>query len=211
MTEQAFIQLCGQLSGNLWLQGLLVTAGTCFLEDVARCGVGVLVASGLVRWWLAFFCMIGGGMISDIALYLIGRYATFFLLRRRWMDIDTLTWVKRYFCHHAVKTILISRFIPGARSFTYSAAGASRYSFFRFFLLLLGASTVQALVFLQLGVFIGNTVLPYLRHPALRAASIILLIGIGFLMYRSMRRHHKGKTLPGLKTTPSPDASDAIL
>lgn len=53
VNEATFLQLCEHLSDNLWLQGLLVAVGTCFLEDAGRCGVGLLVAAGHMEAWLA--------------------------------------------------------------------------------------------------------------------------------------------------------------
>lgn len=193
MTEEAFIQLCEHLSDHLWLQGLLVAAGTCFLEDAARCGVSLLVAAGHVGWWLAFFSMIGGGMAGDVALYLIGRYATLFMLRRRWMDAARLESVEEYFKSHAVKTILISRLVPGARTFAYSAAGVIRYPLPRFLFLLFGASVVQAVVFLQLGAFIGDKILPYLRDTPTRLGLIAVIFLAGALLHHVVTRRRKQK------------------
>ena len=64
MTEDAFIQLCQQLSAHVWLQGVLVAVGTCVLEDAARCGVGLLVAAGHIDWGVAFVSMTIGGARS---------------------------------------------------------------------------------------------------------------------------------------------------
>jgi len=188
VNEATFLQLCEHLSGHLWLQGLLVAAGTCFLEDAARCGVGLLVATGHMGAWVALLGMFFGGLSGDLGLYLIGRYATQFLLSRRWMDAARLTRVKELFACHAVKTVLLSRFLPGARTVVYSAAGVARYPFPRFLALLSVASLVQALLFLWLGAFIGDHVLPYLRHPYLRVALIGVVVLIGFLTHRALAR-----------------------
>ena len=47
MSEDFFFQLCEQLSNHIWLQALIMLVGTCFLEDAARCGIGLLVAAEL--------------------------------------------------------------------------------------------------------------------------------------------------------------------
>ena len=193
--EDAFIRLCEHLSNHLWLQGLLVAAGTCFLEDAARCGVGLLVAAGRLGWWLAFVSMMVGGMAGDLGLYLIGRYATLFLLRRRWVDAARLVWMENYFQNHAVKTVLISRFIPGARTVAYSAAGVIRYPLPRFMLLLFIAALVQTLLFLQLGVFIGDTILPYLEDTRTRAGLLAVIVLSGLLLHRVLTRRRKRKMI----------------
>jgi len=195
VTEEAFLQLCEHLANHLWLQGLLVAAGTCFLEDAARCGVCLLVAAGHIGWWLAFVSMTVGGMAGDIGLYLIGRYATLFLLRLRWIDKARLVWMEGYFKSHAVKTVLISRFIPGARTVAYSAAGVIRYPLPRFLLLLLGAAIVQSLIFLQLGIFIGAQILPHLREPRMRAALIAVVVLAVVLVHHVLKRRRKQRAV----------------
>lgn len=183
MSEESFLQLCEHLSNHLWLQSLLVVTGTCFLEDAARCAVALLVAAKQISWWLALASMTVGGMVGDIGLYLIGRFGTSFLVRQRWVDRTRLTWMEEYFRNHAIKTVLVSRFLPGARTMAFSAAGVIRYPFGRYLLLLSIAAFVQALIFLKLGVFIGERILPYLREPLMRGVIVVGLILVGVLMH----------------------------
>lgn len=191
MTETVFVELCAPLAGHLWLQALLVTAGTCFLEDVARCGVSLLVATGHLGWGFAFACMTAGGMSGDIGLYLIGRYATSLLFRLRWVSPSRLEWMEDYFRHHAIKTVVVSRFLPGARTVSNAAAGAVRYPFPRFLLLVFLSTVVQSLLFLQLGVFIGETILPYLRDPRLRIAVFFLVLLMLLAAHRAFVRRRR--------------------
>ena len=205
MTEELFLQLCDHMSTNLWLQSLLIIVGTCFLEDAARCAVCLLVASSHVGWFLAFVSMTIGGMVGDIGLYLIGRYATAFLTRQRWIDIQRLLWMEDYFKNHSAKTIFIARFLPGARTIAFSAAGIVRYPFCRFLVWLFLAALVQALIFLKLGALIGDTILPYLKKPQTRAGivAIIILCGIitHLIIMRRRRRNPTKSLLPILLNT----------
>jgi len=191
VTDEAFIQLCEHLSDHLWLQALLVAVGTCFLEDAARCGVGLLAAAGHIGWWLAFVSMTVGGMAGDIGLYLIGRYATLFLIRRRWVDPARLDGMESYFKNHAIKTVFLSRFLPGARTLAYSAAGVIRYPLPRFILLLLIAAVAQSLLFLQLGSFIGNKILPHLRDTRTQFGLIAIIVLTGGLIHHVTTRRRK--------------------
>ena len=202
MTETSFVQLCEGLSDNLWLQSLLILVGTCFLEDAARCGVGLMVAAGHVGWWLAFLCMTAGGMAGDLGLYLIGRYATLFLLSRRWMDKTRLEWMEGYFKNHAVKTVMLSRFIPGARTVAFGAAGIIRYPMPRFMLLLLIAAVVQSLLYLQLGAFIGARILPYLNDGHTQAGIITVVILAGVLAHHVVNRRRRNKAAADAPETP---------
>lgn len=201
VTEEAFLQLCEHLSNHLWLQSLLVVAGTCFLEDAARCGVGILVASGHIGWWLALASMTAGGMAGDIGLYLIGRYATSFLVRQRWVDLSRLTWMEDYFKNHAIKTVLFSRFLPGARTIAFSAAGIIRYPFVRFLFLLFLAAFIQALLFLQLGSLIGEKLLPYLSDPIMRTGIVAMILLLGTLLHLVITRTRRQRLAKAANTS----------
>jgi membrane protein DedA with SNARE-associated domain len=195
VTEEVFLQLCEHLSDRLWLQGLLVAAGTCFLEDAARCGVGLLVAAGHMGWWVAFVGMFIGGISGDVGLYLAGRYATQFLINRRWIDPARLTWMESYFRDHAVKTVFVSRFLPGARMLAFSVAGVVRYPFPRFLLVLGLASAAQAVLFLKLSAFIGEQILPYLKNPRTGLPAIAMVVLVGILVHQALARRRKRAAL----------------
>lgn len=196
MTEDVFIQICEQLSNHLWLQALLVIVGTCFLEDAARCGVGLLVAAGHIGWWIALVSMTLGGMVGDVGLYMIGRYATLFLLRWRWVDPARLESMKHYFERHAIKAVMIARFIPGARTIAYVSAGAIRYPLPRFLFLLLIAATIQSLIFLKISAFIAEKILPYLHNTRLQVAVFGVIVLVLLLAHHTITRRNKKKGVP---------------
>ena len=175
-----------------------MVAGTCFLEDAARCGIGLLVAAEYVGWWMAFVCMTLGGMISDMGLYFIGRYATMFLIHRRWVDATRLEGMKQYFQDHAVKAVMIARFIPGARTIAYVSAGAICYPIPRFLMLLLIAAMIQSLIFLKLAEFIAEKILPYLHNTKLQAAVFAVIVLILVLIHHTITRRNKRKGIPNL-------------
>ena len=173
-----------------------MAAGTCFLEDAARCGIGLLVAAGHIGWWVAFASMTVGGIAGDLALYAFGRYATLFLIQRRWVDAARLAWMETYFKHQAVKTVIIARFLPGARTLAYVSAGAVRYPIPRFLLLLLFASMAQSVVFLQLCAFIGERMLPYLHDTRLKLGVFAIVVLLLTLTHHVMTRRNKRKPMP---------------
>jgi membrane protein DedA with SNARE-associated domain len=201
VTEAFFTHVCEHLSNHLWLQALLIVVGTCFIEDPARCAVGLLVAAGHVGWWLSFVSMTIGGMAGDIGLYVIGRYATLFLIRRRWVDAARLEWMEESFNRHAVKAVLIARFIPGARMIAYISAGAVRYPVPRFLLLLLVAAMIQSLIFLKIADFIAAHILPYLRDTRLQLAVFVAIVLALVLAHRAITRRTKKK---GFTLKPEP-------
>jgi len=194
--EETFIRICERLTDDLWLQGLLIAAGTCFLEDAARCGVGLLVAAGHVGWWLAFAAMTAGGLLGDVGLYLIGRYCTLFLIRRRWVDAARLVWMETYFQNHAFKSVIGARFLPGARTVVYAAAGAVRYPMPRITLMLLAAAVIQSLLYLEIAEFMAARILPYLRDTRLQVAAFGVIVLALVLTHHVLARRRKKKAVP---------------
>ena len=197
VTEETFLQLCDELSTLYypWLQWLLVAVGSCFLEDAARCGIALLVAADHMSWWLAFTGMVAGAISGDVCLYLTGRYATAFLLSRRWVDPNKLAKVERYFQNHAVATIFFSRFIPGVRGIGFSVSGIVRYPFPRFFFVLTTAAVVQAILFLKLGNFIGDRVLPLFKGRGAQFTTIAVVVLVGAVIHQFFARRRKKKAI----------------
>lgn len=178
MNETVFVELCEHLTENIALQWILIVIGICFLEDVARCAVGLLVATDQLEWWFAFSGMIAGSLVGDLGLYLIGRYAMNFCVERRWINAERIERMKHYFSMHAIKAVFGARFFPGARSVAYLTAGATHYRFLNFFLILLAAAVSQALIFLYGTELFGERVLGYFESPRTRwiAGGIFLLL-----------------------------------
>jgi Uncharacterized membrane-associated protein len=197
VTEETFLQLCDELSTLYypWLQWLLVAVGSCFLEDAARCGIALLVAADHMSWWLAFTGMVAGALIGDASLYLTGRYATAFLLSRRWVNPDKLVKMEGFFKTHAVAAIFLSRFVPGVRGIGFSVSGIVRYPLPRFLLVLTAASVAQAIVFLKLGNFIGDRVLPLFKGRGAQFATILAVVLVGAVIHRIFARRRKKKAI----------------
>ena len=195
MSDASFSELCQQLAGNIWLLGLLIAVGVCFLEDAARCAVGLLVAAGHINWWTAFIAMMAGSLLGDLGLYLIGRYAMAFCVNRRWINAGRFEKMKGYFSQHAIKAIIGARFFPGARTLAYAAAGATHYKVMKFMVVLTGVTLAQTLLYLYATDLIGEQVLSYLEDPAMRwtAAGIILFVIISghFIITRSRKMRAK--------------------
>lgn len=203
MTEDALIQLCGSLSDHLWLQGLLIVLVTGLVEDAARCGVGLLVSAGHIRWDIALGGMILGAVLVDGVLYLLGRFATDLMLRRRWVDPNRLTWAQARFSKHAVKAIIVARFIPGLRLATSLAAGTIRYPLPRFLLWLSVAALAQGVLYLQAANLIAQTILPYLhdrKNHLIAFGVIVLLLLIANALYLRHRRRASARATE--KTSP---------
>jgi membrane protein DedA with SNARE-associated domain len=191
VSDASFSDLCEQLVGNNWLLGILITIGVCFLEDPARCAVGLLVAAGHIGWWTAFIAMMAGSILGDLGLYIIGRYAMVFCVNRRWINAERLERMKGYFLMHAIKAIVAARFFPGARTLAYVAAGATHYKVLKFLAILTGAALLQTLVYLYATALIGDQVLAYLDDPVMRwtvGGVILILIITGHFIIKKRKK-----------------------
>ncbi len=178
MNETVFVELCEQLAGNIGLQWILIVVGVCFLEDVARCAIGLLVSAGRVDWWVAFSGMMIGSLVGDLGLYLIGRYAMDFCAGRGWINAGRIEKMKRYFSIHAVKAIVGARFFPGARTVAYVAAGATHYRIIKFSSVLFVVTVLQNLIYLYGTEIVGERVLGYFKDPLMRWIAGGLLLAI---------------------------------
>lgn len=190
--EESLSHIFDLFATNLWLQGVLIILATCFIEDAARCWVAMIVAHGGIEWWFALGTMTLGGMAGDIGLYLMGRYATLFIIRRRWIDAERLTWVEERFRHHGAKAVFFSRFIPGSRTFCFIAAGAVRYPAPRLLLVDALAAACQALLFLKAVGFISERILPYLEDTRLKVGVFGIIAILLFWAHIHFTRNKSG-------------------
>lgn len=190
--EAWFINFCEVLTNNQWLQALVVIAFTCFIEDPARCAVVVLLAGGhITNWWLTFASMTVGGMIGDIGLYVIGRYAMHMLLRFRFADPERIDYIKGKYGDHAAWASFMARFLPGARTLVYVSAGSMKYPFGRFLIILFFAAALQAYLFLLAADFISIHILPYLKSKVTQTLLALILIAAVFLLNQFLTKRTK--------------------
>lgn len=117
-----------------------VSTGTLLSEDLACVSAGVLVASGELTFTAATTACFLGIAAGDIGLYCAGR-----VLGRRlepWLGGDRMQRAAAWLTRNTAKAVLISRFVPGTRTYTYIAAGVLRAPGRRFVSALVLASAV---------------------------------------------------------------------
>jgi len=183
--EELFVTFCEHLRLHPIQQALVIILGTCFIEDPARCAVVVMLAGGhITNWWLTFTSMTLGGMVGDIGLYLIGRFAMGFLIRWKWVDLERVESIKTRFGGHVAWSSFAARFLPGARTIVYVSAGSMRYHFGWFLLVLFLAAAVQAYLFLLAADFISVHILPYLKSKITQTILAAILIGAVIFLNR---------------------------
>jgi membrane protein DedA with SNARE-associated domain len=106
---------------------ILLAFITLINEDIACIGAGLIVASGVLDFWIAVLGCFIGILISDTAIYLMGR----------WIGSPVLKWIpfkwfikkedmdraERMFRMKGIGIIFAARFLPGTRLPTYLVAG----------------------------------------------------------------------------------------
>ncbi len=117
---------------HLWLVPLAVIIGTFILEDATTMLVGVLSADGFIPVPIALVSLYAGIILGDFGLYALGylaanhRWAKWFVNHERYEPMRN--WLEERF----EGAVFSSRFVPGMRLPTYTAAGFLQLPFKRF-------------------------------------------------------------------------------
>lgn len=117
-----------------------ISTGTFVSEDLACITAGVLVASGDLTFASASFACFAGIAAGDLGLYYAGR-----LIGARlepWLGTERIRKASAWLSGNTVKAVLLSRFVPGTRTYTYIAAGVLQAPARRFTASLVFASAI---------------------------------------------------------------------
>jgi len=225
--EQFLINLVSGTSG-VWsyavVFGVLLACGlgAPLPEDVSLILGGFLVQQGkaelLVMMTVGYF----GIIIGDSTIFYAGRRIGSKVGTRGGFISRIVTPEKRarvegLFKRHGEKIIMVARFMPGVRSVTYFTAGSvgMKYSHFIFFDSV--AALGSAPIFVYLGYRFGGE-LEYLIDQIRKGqrgvlAVIVLLLGVGFFVFRWRSAQEAKKNAEALKKAaelaalPAPDPS----
>ena len=127
---------------NPVVQGVLILLGTFVLEDAATVLAAMDVEVGQVTILIAIVALYIGIILGDLGLYGLGRLAVATPWARRWAPPERFARGGQWLREHVVKTVFISRFVPGARLPTYTACGYFHASLRRFALASVGATLI---------------------------------------------------------------------
>ncbi|MFT7668965.1 MAG: pimeloyl-ACP methyl ester carboxylesterase/membrane protein DedA with SNARE-associated domain [Planctomycetota bacterium] len=121
---------------TLLLLMLLFVIGTLISEDLTTIAAGLLVAQGRLDFMPAAFACSFGVYIGDMGLFLAGRWLGRPVVERRplswFLTPAALERASAWFQKQGVKTIFLSRLMPGLRLPTYFAAGVLKTPFSTF-------------------------------------------------------------------------------
>jgi membrane protein DedA with SNARE-associated domain len=162
-------------------------------EEAAIVVAGVLSAQGHLNTWIALAACLAGAVVGDSLMYAIGyRWGhRFFTMHPRFEKLfaaENEEEFQKAIESHALKVMLLARFLVGIRAPVYVMTGVVRMPYRRFLLYdLLSAALVVSVVFGLAYVF-GERVAEQVRHFELTATAIVVLVVAvigGILYYRN--------------------------
>jgi membrane protein DedA with SNARE-associated domain len=146
---------------------LILALATYASEDLACISAGLLSAAGQLPLGLGIVACGIGIWTSDLMLYAIGRGFRRGMIRgawvERWASPEKLRAGEKRIAETGARFIILSRFLPGSRLPGYLAAGALRYPFKKFMLLLAFAVAVWTPLLCLLSLSLGMTIIPWLH------------------------------------------------
>jgi membrane protein DedA with SNARE-associated domain len=187
LVSEWLASLLADLSASPVYQGVLAALATFILEDPTTIGCGLLVAEQRMAFMTAMLGVSIGIAVGDMGLYGIGRGLGPQVTRWGLLSEPKLRRGEQWFRRNMISAVILSRFVPGMRLPTYVAAGLLKAPWWRFTVVVVGASLVWTFLLLKLTVAVGERVLPLLgsyRWPAALVALLLLVL----MQQRTARR-----------------------
>ncbi len=173
--------------------------------DVVLFAGGFFANSGQVALPLVMLSGFLGALVSDNAVYWIGRYGGRPLIARILkarllsflLDAKSLGKVERYFEEHGGKTVFVGRFGPGLRSMTPLFAGVSRMKYSQFIPYNLAAVTLWAIAYSTVGYVFGeywNELLAVAQNIGYGLVALVVLTIVFYVLRRRRKNLKKEKS-----------------
>lgn len=173
---------------HAYLVPLAIVAGTFILEDATTMLVGILAADGNIAAPLALLSLYAGIILGDFWLYGMGylaanhRWAKWFVHHERYEPIRS--WLEERF----ESAVFTSRFVPGMRLPTYTAAGFLRLPFKRFVPPVVVGTLIWTSLFFAAAYIFGNVTENWLGVWRWPTAILVVLLWLAFAQWRIRRR-----------------------
>jgi len=191
---------------------LFIAATGCGMpipEEAAIVVAGVLSSQQQLYWPIAFAVCLAGAVVGDTFMYAIGyRWGhSIFTKHPRFAKLFATENEKQFqgaVETHALKVMLIARFLVGIRAPVYVMTGVVRLPFRRFLLYDVISATLVVGVVFGLSYVFGEHVKDWVRHAEIRATIVVVLVLIAvaaILYYR--HREHVINLLFGSETPPA--------
>ncbi len=144
------------------LQALLIVLGTFVLEDAATVLTAMDVQVGSLPLGVGLGALYVGIVLGDIGLYGLGYLAARVPWARRWVPPERMGIGRDWLHANLVRTVFISRFLPGARLPTYLACGFLGASLGRFTMTAILATLIWTSLLFGVSLHVGKLLVEYL-------------------------------------------------
>ncbi|CAI9119675.1 DedA family protein [Brytella acorum] len=146
----------GSWLATWWAKGLTIIIGTFILEDATTILAAMACEDGKLERPIALISLYIGVAFGDVLLYGLGALGAKWTPFQRWITLPKHDRGHEWFSRHVVKTVIVSRFIPGARLPLYTACGFFRAPLGRFALSAVGATLVWTSILFTVSEHVGN-------------------------------------------------------
>lgn len=164
---------------------LCALIGPFIQEDAAVLGAASASVSGLGTPLWMFVAVTIGLTLSDLWKYWLGRAAITQGWAKKYAQSPKILKTKDNIVHNLGKSIMVARFIPGARIPLYIAAGFFRASFLKFSLFIF----VSALIYIGIAFALFNALGEVAGEEAKKYLPIVAIIGfIALLVFKRIKR-----------------------
>lgn len=135
--------------------------GTFVLEDAATVLAALDVQVGQVELAVGLGALYVGIVLGDIGLYGLGYLAARVPWARRFVPPERYRAGREWLDAHLVRTVFVSRFLPGARLPTYTACGFLGADLRRFILTAIGATLIWTSLLFGLSLEVGHVLIEH--------------------------------------------------
>lgn len=139
-----------------WAKALGIVIGTFILEDATTILAAMAADQGKLSPALALVSLYVGVAAGDVLLYGMGALGARWVPLQRWLTLPKRDRGHAWFSKHVVRTVVISRFIPGARLPLYTACGYFRAPLGRFALSAICATLVWTSLLFGISMHVGG-------------------------------------------------------
>lgn len=188
---KSFLALLALSAASPPLQAGAIVVGTFILEDATTVLTAFRVADRALSASLALLALYSGIALGDLGLYAIGRGAGQFTVLGRYIDRDKVESYRAWLRRHLIRTVLLTRFVPGARLPTYTACGFLRVDFARFSVGVIIATLIWTTLLFSAALVFGDYVLQQLG--TWRWAAGLVCAGAVVAFGRVLRSRHAGR------------------
>jgi membrane protein DedA with SNARE-associated domain len=139
---------------------------------------GILVARGRLSFLPTFAIIFAADMVSDPALYLLGRFGRHLLHRLKFIKLpaEHLERLERQYERDPWKTMVMGKLSYGLGSLFVVAAGAARMPPLKFLKYMGTVDAVKSSLLLVLGYFFGRAILHLSGYLQYYAIAVIVLV-----------------------------------